>query len=826
MYHEFASLLAESGSKLSAAAATGNSASFMVGRLSYTFGLTGPCVSTDTACSSSLVAVHLGMRSMLTDDATAALAAGANLMLSPTTTAAICQLQALSPVGRCKTFEASADGYGRGEGFAALLLAPQRSAQALAVVTATAVNQDGRSSSLTAPNGLSQTALVAHTLQHAELLAAQLAYVALHGTGTPLGDPIETSALGSALGNTAPAGQEGDTRPIVLGSIKTCYGHTEGSAGLTGLLLAASAVTKTASAPFMHLCTTNAYVQGALAEWSAERHRIPAVPRVHGAASVLGSPACMAGASSFGMSGVNAHAIVAAAQGAEVSAVATNTAEGSRLLHSTRIWPLPPLSCLLGKPLMNATTVLYECHLTVAKAAPLWERTIFGRATLPPAAILETMIASAAAANISLDKQGLTDVAFAEICLSAGIENVWAFCEVDSASGGVRVNCGSAPGSSAQINFASMTHTDLQGGETSKYYYQSLNILLPAPRSVNLVGFLELPVPGSRVLSGCLCQPQHIESASLLATALRSVQSTSVIVGCSAFNPPASALSEFAFGGAGSVALGSRLHVGTSVEGIVSRSLTLKRRDEILFDVDSPAWQLVWRPRELAIQGTVSHARWITFSTQPCPVNMLCSPQQDIVRALNVQWRTSSTSDCNPISEIIVSSEEHVDWLMRCCTAHHYLFVAPPSLATTDENRFGVETTVEAMLVMYRGVTRSPRPIKASLITFDGVHVSPDVSVVRPFAGLLEGIARTLFMEDRSKHLPSVDLSHSFNGSANISMNSLLDVMHQNGEFAVAVRGGRTYSLCLARAEESRPRVSVIRSAFVAGGTKVRRCTT
>lgn len=151
MYHEYVSEVVGSGMKLSSQAFIGNGPPYMVGRVSYTFGLTGPCVSTDTACSSSLVAAHLGHQGLLNWESEAAVIGGLNLMIRAETTAGICQLQALSPVGRCQSFDASADGYGRGEGFAAIVLQrSQQASNALAVLSASAVNQDGRYASFLA----------------------------------------------------------------------------------------------------------------------------------------------------------------------------------------------------------------------------------------------------------------------------------------------------------------------------------------------------------------------------------------------------------------------------------------------------------------------------------------------------------------------------------------------------------------------------------------------------------------------------------------------------------------------------------------------------
>lgn len=215
----------------------GNGLAFMSGRVSYTFGFIGPCVPTNTACSSSLVAYHLAARGIAQGDCTLATASGVNALLVPAAaTSAMTQVSALSPDGRCKAFGAEADGYGRGEGFTVTVLEQLGSRdgmQPLALVAGSSVNQDGRSSGLTAPHGPSQQALIRTAMQEAG--TAFLGYVASHGTGTPLGDPIETGALRKAVApaNTpAPSGQ-----PFTVGAMKTLTGHLEGTAGLAGLML-------------------------------------------------------------------------------------------------------------------------------------------------------------------------------------------------------------------------------------------------------------------------------------------------------------------------------------------------------------------------------------------------------------------------------------------------------------------------------------------------------------------------------------------------------------------------------------------------------------
>lgn len=182
---EYAELLAHHGIQDSSLIVTGNGLAFIAGRLSYTFGLTGPCVPTNTACSSSLVAAHLAAQGLAGGECTFAAAAGVNAMLLPLgATAAMTQVHALSPDGRCKPFADDADGYGRGEGVIVALLEYEHTAvqaRVLAVFAGSAVNQDGRSSGLTAPHGPSQAALLQAAMQSAG--TNRLDYVATHGTG-------------------------------------------------------------------------------------------------------------------------------------------------------------------------------------------------------------------------------------------------------------------------------------------------------------------------------------------------------------------------------------------------------------------------------------------------------------------------------------------------------------------------------------------------------------------------------------------------------------------------------------------------------------------
>ncbi|KAK9843587.1 hypothetical protein WJX84_002747 [Apatococcus fuscideae] len=266
VWQEYALFLEHHTVKPTVSILTGSGFNFMIGRVSYTFGLQGPCIGMDTACSSSLVAAHLASTGLVNGESSSALAAGINLMLVPDTTINLARLGALSADGHSKTFDASANGYARGEGcivygFARTSDTLQSGHQPEAVMLGSAYNQAGRSSGLTAPNGPAQTALVRTALGAAALQPQDLSFVSMHGTGTPLGDPIEVGALGQAL-----AGTQDRPSHATLGSVKACYGHSEGSAGAHGALLALSVLQQQAAAPTMHLRNLNPYVEAAFAD--------------------------------------------------------------------------------------------------------------------------------------------------------------------------------------------------------------------------------------------------------------------------------------------------------------------------------------------------------------------------------------------------------------------------------------------------------------------------------------------------------------------------------------------------------------------------------
>ncbi len=206
------------------------------GRISYILGLQGPSISIDTACSSSLVAIHQACLSLRSKETQLALAGGVNLILTPDASIALSKNKMMAADGHCKTFDASADGYVRGEGCGVIVLKRLSDALAdedniLAVIRGTAVNQDGASSGLTVPNGPAQEAVIREALVNAGIKPQDVTYVETHGTGTSLGDPIEVQALASTLGKGRDA-----NRPLLIGSVKTNVGHLETAAGMAGLI--------------------------------------------------------------------------------------------------------------------------------------------------------------------------------------------------------------------------------------------------------------------------------------------------------------------------------------------------------------------------------------------------------------------------------------------------------------------------------------------------------------------------------------------------------------------------------------------------------------
>lgn len=278
-------------------AATGASTALIANRLSYVFDFRGESATIDTACSSSLVAVARACRALQAGEADWALAGGVNLILSPDTTLAMAGLGALSPTGRCAPFLASANGYTRGEGAAVVVLKRLTDAVAdgdriWAVIRGIAVNNDGRSNGLTAPNGAAQESLYRQALADAGVAADQVGYVETHGTGTPLGDPIEAAGLGAVYGRARL-----ERGGLLIGAVKASIGHLEAAAGIAGLVRTVLSLERGMLAPTPHADALSPHIP-----WDRNGLSLVVQP------TALISP--LAAVSSFGFGGVNAHVIL------------------------------------------------------------------------------------------------------------------------------------------------------------------------------------------------------------------------------------------------------------------------------------------------------------------------------------------------------------------------------------------------------------------------------------------------------------------------------------------------------------------------------------
>jgi acyl transferase domain-containing protein/NADPH:quinone reductase-like Zn-dependent oxidoreductase/acyl carrier protein/NADP-dependent 3-hydroxy acid dehydrogenase YdfG len=293
--------------------------SIAAGRLSYVLGLQGPSMAVDTACSSSLVAVHLACQSLRTGESRLALAGGVHVLLTPENNISYSRTRMVAFDGRCKTFDARADGFVEGEGCGVIVLKRLSDAMTdgdriLAVIRGSAVNQDGPSSGLTAPNGPSQEAVIREALDKGGVKPAQIDFIEAHGTGTPLGDPIEVQALGAVLGE----GRASD-RPVVIGSVKTNIGHVQAAAGVAGLIKLVLALQHEEMPPHLHFKEPNPYIAWSDLPVKVGTELTPWPSREDGRCG---------GVSAFGFSGTNAHVVIG-----EAPAVTPAAAGPDRPLH-------------------------------------------------------------------------------------------------------------------------------------------------------------------------------------------------------------------------------------------------------------------------------------------------------------------------------------------------------------------------------------------------------------------------------------------------------------------------------------------------------------
>jgi len=299
IWHDYADLHRRAGAPITAHTGMGQTLDIIANRVSYVLGLQGPSIALDTACSSSLVAVHLACQSLRNDECSLALAGGVSLILAPDTMVQLSKFGGLSPDGSSKAFDARANGYGRGEGAGVVVLKLLSAALAdgdpiYCVIRGSAVNNDGFSNGLSAPNPAAQESVLREAYRRSGVATHKVHYVEAHGTGTALGDPIEAQSLGAVLGGRAPGA------PLLVGSVKTNIGHLEGAAGIAGLIKTALSIENRAIPPSLHYEQPNPYIP-----FKDLNISIPSALRPW-----PGEEPALAGVSSFGWGGTNCHIVL------------------------------------------------------------------------------------------------------------------------------------------------------------------------------------------------------------------------------------------------------------------------------------------------------------------------------------------------------------------------------------------------------------------------------------------------------------------------------------------------------------------------------------
>lgn len=806
MYHEYPAFLKQNGIGLTASSATGGSASFMVGRISYNFGFTGPCVCTDTACSSSLVALHLARRCMQRGDSQESLVGGTNILLSSMTMSALCNLQALSPTGRCQTLNEYADGYGRGEGVSTMLLSlinKNDQPHCISFIRSTAINQDGRSSGLTAPSGPSQSSLIEKAYTEESILPRYLAFVALHGTGTPLGDPIEVNALSNALK---------EDKNLIIGSSKSFYGHTEGCAGMTGLISSICVGNFQIAPQIMHLRAINPFVGSVLEEWKSSISELPSVPRQRFGSSVLQIKVdALQGTSSFGMSGVNAHALSSVSNREEY----IKTLSRSKYFHTAALWPVPCISHFL-KEVAQAENIQFEVNTIGPATAWAHDYKISGTTRMPSCVVIEICAGALSATRREPHHYLLQKVTLPNTPPIRENRAVVSRCSIDLVTGVVElkhdaISCGRGLVS----NFDEMKLVHVKFPKKAR---QSSWLFGNSPLNLDLPIFARLECSLVRSDSWLTC-PQQLQS-SIAISMIGNIGLE--LCACDAFyfekNNQIRVSSD-------AVCLQkSNMRFLAEKEGKISTEMvqpTFRIRDIVENHHDltfKSAWSLDWCPVQVGHSKNEFATQIICISTQTCRLHDIVKPDSDTASSciLSIRYNKKLERLQRDI-EVQASSELHLGILLNYTSVTNCAFISKPC---TEKDMILTNIEISAFLESYKSLTLLKRPPRLSLVTFSSQYVHPFSYFYQTIAILLHGIARTIFMEYKRLYGPSIDMEISPNPNEQISLEMFSSLL-QTASYSIAVRSGRIYSMRLVKSMPVRKRrCEKLENVLVLGGSR------
>jgi 3-oxoacyl-(acyl-carrier-protein) synthase/NAD(P)-dependent dehydrogenase (short-subunit alcohol dehydrogenase family)/acyl carrier protein len=776
--------------------ATGGANSVAAGRLSFTFNLTGSCLSIDTACSSSLVAAHYSVSDLRNGSAEAALTAGVNLTLSPKKAAAFTITGMLTPDGRCKTLDSTADGYVRAETCVVHMLKPAVSSlgeEDGVLILGSAVNQDGKSSSLTAPSGPAQQRVLCDALHAAELDTHDLGGLEMHGTGTALGDPIEVGAALAIFSSSA----------LTFTATKSRIGHAETAAGALGMLNTAAQLAQDFSRPLSHLAHVNPYVAIILdrnnaGKVSAPRQLMPRNASNH------------TGISSFAFQGTNAHLIMSTSS-AENNNTAGAMEVASMPWQHKRFWFSAISHPLITSYSWKKSTRTVEMHSFASTSVPAIAYQggySIGNTVLPASALLE--LATAAVRLLCSDDVHTETFAIGQSAFSNQIvvPGTQLRCIMDVASGEVAVATpsSSAIQSSLLTAFSCSVHSNKSlaafvTDTTSKpsslaECFERLEFWRPSNKAAT--AFLEIdaeaifmPTSACENLAALqmILNNNNTSSGGGLRAASCELLTFSgrVQSPCTDYGQRQVMLStEKSVDGCQARLISNHL----ATDGAKSSSMHNIRYKSIASPAPAHSFTVGWRRQELASTEITTPAKWLllTHSSSVSGLRSICNTAAgDSVKALNVRFCQEEEKRIFSMSniEVVVSSGTHLQWLLKSAAPTQLLVVqSDPTEILVDTTRKD-DIYGDSLIWAHTARDLAGQKAKVSSISFSSEN---DILASK----IASAVTKTRFMEDRPSHGISLHYVQS-NASLLPSAQQLQWLLSSSGETCAAIRHGDLY---------------------------------